>query len=355
MQTNIKRKPLILATAIVLALVTIVGATFAWFTAEDSAKNRLATKEALANVHIQETFVPPDDWKPGQTITKEVAVADVGTAPALVRISFKEELTVNQPAIGESKSFDAALEAAKKSPRLFDTSAYPHGAADDWFLVTTTANAAKGGVKLAAAYPVEVYAKHVTTGSIDSYSFVVWSLIQAGTGTDFDGEYQAVSYTREWDGDSKTLTLDNIGYLTYQGELSATADWKATPPAVADIDKSIAEGEINAMAAVAGKYPNNIQLNYDNVTATPTADKWFYNVADGCFYFIGLVEPGTITPHMLASLLLKPAADSDYYANMTFDLIVDMQAIQHTKDAVASIWTGATGTLQTELYALCES
>ena len=354
MQTNIKRKPLILATAIVLALVTIVGATFAWFTAEDEAKNRLATKEALANVHIQETFVPPDDWKPGQTITKEVAVTDVGTAPALVRIWFKEELTVNQPAIGETKAFDATLETAGKRPRLFDNSAYTP--AEGWFLLDDQPNAAKGGVKLDKVYSpaVEVYAKHVQTGSIDSYSFVVWSPIPSGTGTAFDGQLQAVKYEREWDGDTKTLTLKDIGYLTYQGTLTETADWTVDLPT--DTSKSVAEGLINAIPAVAGKYPNNIQLNYANVTATPTADKWFYNADDGYFYFIGLVEPGKITPHMLESLLLKPAADSDYYGNMTFDLIVKMQAIQHTKDAVDSVWDTVTaGTLQTELYALCES
>jgi len=376
MQTNIKRKPLILATAIVLALVTIVGATFAWFTANDSVKNRLATKDALANVHIQETFVEPDDWKPGQTITKEVAVADVGSAPALVRVSFKEDLTVNQPPVGEATIFTDAMENATKKPLLFDNTAY---AGPEWVEVTTTANATMGGIKLAADYsPVKVYAMYVAPstptppgGSIGSYSFVMWAPIAGmtntpanvgdGTGTELNGKLQAIKFDRVWNGDTKTLTLNNISYMTYPAPINQLADWSAAKPATADIGKSVAEGLINAMAAVSGKYPSNIQLNYNNATpggvaATPTAGSWYYNANDGYFYYIGLVMPGTITPYMLKSLLLKGDADSDNYANMTFELEVVMKAIQHTKDAVDTEWSlSSNAALETAIHALCES
>lgn len=367
MKSNIKRKPLTLALALVLAIVTIVGATFAWFTANESVDNRLATKDALANVHLQETFVEPDDWKPGQTITKEVAVADVGSAPALVRISFEELLKVNYRS-DTTSLFNKAAEDADKTPVLFDDTAYPHALpTDDWFEVTTTANATKGGIKLAASYaPVKVYAKYVAAsaapgGSIGSYSFAVWAPITDST-CSFEDELQAVTYTREWDGDTKTLTLSNIKYLCYQS-IEQAADWTAaTPPTAGNIGKSVAETAINAMTAVAGKYPNNIQLNYDNVITTLAGDstdnnKWYYNASDGYFYFIGLVQPGTITPNMLKSLLLNTAADSDYYGNMVFDLIVNMDALQHTKDAVAADWTtvAANTALKTALEGFCES
>jgi len=359
MQKTIKRKPLIFATAIVLSLVTIIGATFAWFTASDSVKNRLATKDALANVHIQETFVPPDDWKPNQTITKEVAVIDSGSAPALVRVTFAEELTINLPAVGEIDAFTAAKETAKQKPLLFDATAYPHAPGDDWVKLTDSPNAAIGGISLAATYPIEVYAKYVPKstptppgGSVDSYAFIAWSPISI-SGSDFDGKLQAVDFVQTWNNVTKVLTLSDIKYMTYQGEKTTTADWKTDKPAACN--RSVAEAKMEALgAAPAGSYPGHIELNYDKVNAAITTDEWYYNPADGYFYYIGLVEPGVPTATMLKSLLLNENADA-YYSNMTYDLIVNMEAIQHTKDAVDAEWAIADTALKTAIHALCES
>ena len=353
MQTTIKRKPLILATAIVLALVTIVGATFAWFTATDSVKNRLATKDSLANVYIQETFVPPDDWKPNQTITKEVAVIDSGSAPALVRVSFEEMLKINLPAQGVATAFTAAMETATQKPLIFDDTAYPHGATDDWFKLSDTV-AGPGGIKLAAAYPIDVYAKYspaASSGSsLDSYAFVAWAPI---SGTSYAGELQAVEFEQAWNGVTKILTLSNITYMTYQGELTTTADWTVDKPAA--YNRSVAEATMNTTGTAAGHYPGHIELNYATVNAAVTPNEWFYNAGDGYFYYVGLVNPGVPTASMLKSLTLNKDADG-YYSNMTYDLTVNMEAIQHTEDAVNSVWSSlSAGALKTALLGLCES
>ncbi len=102
MKTIRKRKTFVLVGALALAAVMVLASTFAWFAANDTVKNRLATKDGLADVKIQETFVEPDDWKPNQTITKTVAVADTGSAPALVRLSFKELLKINALLAGDA-------------------------------------------------------------------------------------------------------------------------------------------------------------------------------------------------------------------------------------------------------------
>jgi len=373
MKSSKTRKTVLVSLAIALALVTVLASTFAWFSARDEVLNRLATKDGLANVSIQETFVEPDDWKPGQTITKEVAVVDTGSAPALARITFEELLKVNLPPIGEEDPFNATMATAGKKPMLFDITPF---SGSDWFKVTTTANAGKGGIKLAADYEdlngVEVWAKYTpagtspSNGSLGSYSFAMWAPVD---GTAFDGSPQAITYTRAWDSATKTLTLSDIEYLAYKPAVTATADWTVDKPAAANIGKSVAETKLNGSAAPAtadttGNYPNNIQLNYANVITSLTgtsADngKWYYNELDGYFYYIGLVTPGTTTAAMLESLLLKSAADSDYYSNLVFDLTVLMEAIQHTQDAVLS-WvptTGATANtdLNTALNGFCES
>jgi len=351
MKKSNKRKSWILAGALALALVTILAATFAWFSASDSVTNKLATKDGLANVSIQETFIPPDDWKPGQTVTKEVAIANTGTAPALARISFAELLKVTQAPAGEATAFDATMAAAGKSPVSFDNTAY--STTNGWYPVTTTPNASINNLSLAADYsPAVVYAKYVSTGSTPSYSFVVWAPVAGST----TGQLQAVDYTTSWDQATNKVSLSNLSYLTYQGTISTTASWTATPPAAADIYQSLAEDILNSSAGNVGNYPNNIKLNYANISATPTPNMWYYNPADGYFYYCGVVAPGTITPNLLSSLLLDPAADSTYYANMEFDLTVNSQALQATKDALAAEWptVAADSALNTLLQGVCE-
>jgi hypothetical protein len=349
METARNRKPLILVGAIALTVVMILSATFAWFVTNASVRNRLSTKDGLANIGIHEVFVEPDDWKPGQTITKQVSVINTGTAPALARISFEELLTVNRPPAGETTLFNAALETAGKRPVTVPQSMFT-GA--DWFIVTTVPNTARGGIALAASYaPAVVYARHNTTGATDSYSFIVVAPI---VGTTYAGQFQEVTFTRAWNDTTKVLTLTNLMYNTYQGELSATADWRVDRPAVGLIGTSRAEAKINAMAGVIGMYPGNIKLNYSNITTVPTLGSWYYNAADGYFYYVGLVAGGTITPHMLSSLLLDSAASGNYYSNMTFDLTVHLNAIQNSLEAVAGEWPTATGALKTALDALCE-
>jgi len=353
MKTKRDRKTAILVGAVALTVVMVFSATFAWFTVNTSVKNRLATQDGLANIKIHEVFVEPGDWKPGQSITKEVSASNTGDAPALVRVSFDELLKVNRPAAGEQVAFSKALEDAGKRPLLVDSKMF--AAADGWFEVTTTANTAQGGIKLAATYSaISVYARYNTTGSAGSYEFVIVSPIAAGN--TYSGKFQDVTYDRAWDNGTKTLSLSSIKYMTYQGTITESVDWRVAKPAVTDIDTSRAEAVINARPEVAGKYPGNIKLNYANITrgGTPEAGKWYYNAADGYFYYVGLVEGGQVTPQMLKSLLLDNKADSQYYSNLVYELTVHLNAVQNTKDAVAAEWTTATGALKTAIDALCE-
>jgi len=281
--THKPNKRLILTGAIVLALVLAISSTFAWFTANATVKNRLATKDGLANVKPQEVFVEPDDWKPGQKITKEVSAINTGSAPALVRFTFEEFLKINLPAGQQTNVFDSADLTAKKRPVLIDGDMFPHGPTDEWFEVTTTPNAAKGGIMLAADYsPAKVYAKHNTAGSTDSYSFIVWAEI-TGTGSSYDGKLQEVYFERTWDSSTKTLSLDTttLRYMTYQGEVEMTADWAGADTALADVwtaptpgSISIAEEKLNTDvgSSTEGHYPNYIEMQYAHLTATPTAN-----------------------------------------------------------------------------------
>ena len=362
MKKKKQHKPLILAGALALAIVTVLSATFAWFTASDSATNRLKTQDALANVSIQETFVPPDNWKPGQTVTKAVAVANTGTAPALARVSFNELMSVNALASGVSTPWNPA--STTTAPLLTDVSQYT--TANGWALYAgpTTAN---GNVTVTGAPSpaTQVYVKYVSAAvsgnATDSWSFAVVAPITSGA---LAGSYQAVTYDTSWDSSTKTETISNLAYGTYNTTSqspSTGVDWTVAKPAVSAIDFSQAEAQINTQnTPFKDNYKQNIMLNYNTAylfNSTPTANDWYYNPSDGYFYFIGLVQPGTTTPDLLRSLTLDPNASADYYSNLDYTLNVNMQALQDTKAAIDAEWTTVAGnsSLQTALYALCES
>jgi hypothetical protein len=350
MENTKDRKSTLLVGAIALTLLMILSATFAWFSVNASVDNRLATQDGLANVRIQEVFVEPDDWKPGQNITKEVSAINTGDAPALVRVSFEELLEVSLPAEGEDFPFPEATRGADRRPVLVDPSMFDE--TDGWFVVTTTANDEMGGIKLDADYTRTIVFARYKEGSgstRDSYEFMIFGNLAMG--------YQQTTCTRSWDSKTKTLSLSDIQYMVYPATISETVDWTDATPDATDIYSSRAEAAINEISGLEDCYPGYIKLNYENITTTPTADKWYYNAADGYFYFIGLVKGGTVTPNMLKSLLLDSDAGSDYYSNMVFELTVHLNAIQNTKNAVADQWSTIlpNATLKGAIELLCES
>ena len=72
--------------AIVAVLFVVVGATIAYFTNVTTFTNNFTT--ATYKTTTTETFVSPTNWKPGETITKEIVTENEGSIPATVRAKF---------------------------------------------------------------------------------------------------------------------------------------------------------------------------------------------------------------------------------------------------------------------------
>jgi len=350
-----KNKKIALILSLVLTVAMIAGATFAWFTAEDSVLNRFRTRRSPdEDVKIQEIFDPPI-LTPGQDATKEVSVVNTGEGPALVRLSFDEvlELTANWDLV--STPFSANDKTAGKYPYVFNEAPYTN--ANGWFEVTTTADAVNlDGLKLAAALPsdIKVFAKMVKSDDIIpivTYSWVVWSEISGTDGVtytnydgsefSFDGQAQAVRYA---DGsiDNKELTITGIEYMVFDKKSKYDASWTIladlgliSAPDIATKTSDIIT-ETKANAAFPGMYPNYIQLHYGDLTDDLTGGgtgKWFFNEDDGWFYYLGMLEAGTSTSNLLKSVSLDEDAKKEY-SDLLFDLIVKMLAIQNTGDAI---------------------
>ena len=361
------KKILVLAMALTLAVVMVLSGTFAWFTTNDSVINKLKTSDSPAGAEIVEVFTPPTNWKPGQEIAKEVGVVNTGEAPILTRIHFEEVLRLIKPATAEAAVFSGpvAVAAADKIPVMSNAGVYT--TANGWYPVTTTASTDLDGLKLSAAVPagMKVFAKMTTTGSVASnnlkvaYSFVTYGEITTGG---YAGKKQHTNAAYDFDSDLRVLTVrgpgsDALGFMTYAGKVENIADWSLAadkPAAFANTKTSVAENKAK-LAAVPG-IANYIELNYDAVDSANAiaAGKWWYNTADGYFYYVGKVDAGTATANLLKSLTLNKAAGNEY-ANMDFDLVVKMDAIQNTKDAVIGVWGLTDGTpIVTALTAFCE-
>ncbi len=88
-----KNKKWVLAAALLLAGVIAVGGTFAWFTSTDEVTNRL-TASGSYGVSVTESFTPPEQWTPGQSIKKEVAAVNTGNVAAYVKLDLTDEMSV---------------------------------------------------------------------------------------------------------------------------------------------------------------------------------------------------------------------------------------------------------------------
>lgn len=83
----------VLIAALCIAATVAAGSTFAWFSSSDEVTNRLSANAAY-DVTIAEDFTPPENWIPGQTIEKNVAVVNTGNTDAFVRTWLEGEMNL---------------------------------------------------------------------------------------------------------------------------------------------------------------------------------------------------------------------------------------------------------------------
>jgi len=82
-----KKKKSLVALFLV-AIIGVIGGTFAYFTSDDTFANIFRTK--AYNVEVKEVFTSPSDWTPGTTTSKTVTAKNKGDVDAAVRIWYEE-------------------------------------------------------------------------------------------------------------------------------------------------------------------------------------------------------------------------------------------------------------------------
>jgi predicted ribosomally synthesized peptide with SipW-like signal peptide len=337
------KKTLSACIASALAIIMVVSATFAWFTAKDSVTNHLETAQITdGSTQIVEVFTPPAEWVPGQKVTKEISVANNGSGDVLARVSFEEALKlVNGPAKENGKSIDDP-ENKDKIPQLFN--------AGD-FMKAPWAEAKDVFDRVEEISGLTLWVREVTNGTQSSYAYAAFYEIKDGP---HKGQYQKATAdfeTSTTDDGKKIVKVSNIKYWAFDGMTDEKAAWAnfADPKTGGTVSipetSKIANPITDLKKWIIMEY-NDLQSITDS---TPKAGSWWYNAKDGFFYYIGKLSPGSISPNLLTGLSLSPEADSTY-AGMKFDLIANLESIQNTVDAIkATDGWGLDG--QTELIS----
>ncbi|MDR0417408.1 MAG: BsaA family SipW-dependent biofilm matrix protein [Propionibacteriaceae bacterium] len=344
------KKPLALGVAGVLAVSMAVSATFAWFTSNQSVTNHLETADIDdGSVTIVEAFDPPKEWKPGQSVTKQVAVANNGSkGDVLVRITFEEAMKLN----GEAKQFEKQYgqlsedDQKKHVPALFNAAQY---LTNDWEAVPSK------DIEVVGKLPdgLEVRAKCIDSSAAKKvYNFVALHKMTDGA---FKDQYQKVTANFSLVGGK--LTVDNVVYHGYAHLGTVAKMWAKVEPPTLNNPVPTLDTPARDQIGFPRTDPNKkISLLYHESAKvsgnSANAGGWWYD--DGFFYYLKKLSPGEITAPLLTGLKLDETAGREY-ANMSFDLVIDMQAIQNTESAITSDtgWGITSAALLAELKKLC--
>ena len=100
-----KKKILLIVSTI--AIIAIVGGTFAWFTAKDQVKNSFTTgttedpSDPDDGVKIDENWKPEDAEKitPGTEVNKDVRAQNTASYESFIRVKFVKTFTTSAPGI----------------------------------------------------------------------------------------------------------------------------------------------------------------------------------------------------------------------------------------------------------------
>ena len=169
------KKPIIALGA--LAVLGLIGGTIAYFTSEATFDNVFTT--AVYKTKSTEVFNAPDNWLPGDTVTKTVTTTNEGTIPVAVRVSTSEKWTLddaNHTEITMPHTFDMGTTETTDDVRYTDRD-----------LVTLNYNASKGTKWLESSDTSDkhlYYYKKLAAGASTETSFLDSVTLNANVATD---------------------------------------------------------------------------------------------------------------------------------------------------------------------------
>ncbi|MDR3344143.1 MAG: BsaA family SipW-dependent biofilm matrix protein [Oscillospiraceae bacterium] len=92
MKTFFTRRKVFAVLAAVTAAATMITGSWAWWDSSQHKTNEMEGNKTVArqDVVLAEDFEEPDDWEPGQELTKKISAKNTGEGSLFVRIQLKE-------------------------------------------------------------------------------------------------------------------------------------------------------------------------------------------------------------------------------------------------------------------------
>ncbi len=335
-------KSTMLAFALLYALLITIGSTFSWVTSSAQKVNEFSGEMGLKAV-IVEDFEQQINWQPGTDITKTVSVYNDGKSEGFVRISFEE--IVDQITSSSVSEPYADPEEEGVTPEYCMVSEWEawQNASDVTEISTVLFLEGSLPAELPEGVTVKVYA---SPAGIHRYKYAIYQEIN-------DGEaYRRMSAQFSLSGN--VLTVLNPRFWGYQETTGRSeAAWGLLNETAAVVQPPDKE-DIGYLVCDPGQ---KITINYSHVITeltgvTEDGGKWYYNSDDGFFYYIGKIGGGEMSNTLMTSLSLADDANIAY-SKMELELIVNMQALQMSTDALAADW-GLSGQLYNILASFCQ-
>lgn len=397
MSTNKKKKSAkekrILIASVLVAATIVAGSTFAWFTSKDEVTNRLSAVGEYG-VAIAEDFTPPDEWVPGQTVKKEAKAVNTGNVDALVRMWLTGNMNIitDNGGVGINDFKELTLEASgmgggftmKSGINYFRTLSE----SDRKVMQTGDLVYAEAGFSFTNNNTGEtknVTEAHTTYGSIisvDSDSFqpsdtglYIFRRATNDGSLEYSGYYALKTSTGEFKyfalvtkstTDTKDVFIKGLTNKTGTELITAIATIqvrKATKSTISN-DKltwtyvdatAAAHYEVTLTDPAEGTQQDSIKIivELDNVGDGTAADQWqkvsSANKSD-TFYYTDDLEAGDATTPLVKNVTLAESVKPGSYVAFDFDLNVNLESVQITKDSTekeltttAAPWAAGTG------------
>ena len=309
-----KKKALTLGVAAISA-VGALAVSFAWMTSYDSINNHLET-DGRQETSIVEQFNPPKEWTPGQTIVKDVAIANKGEVDSFVRVKLTESLETN-------------VETSVTTPGTGTPVTYTD--------------------EQIAMYPTVIQNNGVVPGNITVKKNDDNGYIAYVTATKQKVYLNGLAFTM--DGATPKATVTGTLGIRYATTVKSTTTGTLFEP-VDVIDEALIAGQTygsvkltSADVEVLERYINAERNNLclSQIDGTPIVivldeswtDNFDYN--DGYFYYKRILPVGATSESLVKDVILLPQADNDW-ANAKYDITVEHDGIQAAVDCIADEW-----------------
>ncbi|MCL2748143.1 MAG: CalY family protein [Oscillospiraceae bacterium] len=341
-----KRKPLILLTALVLSVAIIMAGTYAWFWDTDEVANEFV----LANLGAKITEVyEPRLVVPGLEIDKNVTISnDKSNIPILVRVSFSEVLE------------NLLVPGRNGIPEIF----WANEALD----LSQSANSARIPLMASAEFIATVKATGSGWESVSYGSSDLKIFRKVAQNANEDTFYTYFAYIEST---GQLAQLINVTHNAAGGIASATiqlayntiAKLKSGPVDISFVSGTAANTGAWDPACLGNLYLSTEISEYltflfgtsvtSGIPAAKNTKQWFYY--DGYFYYNTLLEPGQESAQLLAMVKFSETLPNRFQG-ATYTLIPYLEALQPTAAALIGQWNlTATDAAYLQLKDMCDA